>query len=111
MSSITKRIKNFIGFNIPSYEISEKRENEILKKISGFFIKYKLESPAAIVTQTVTPFNRVLNSTIIYPMAPIIEFLGISVYDYIAFFEKKENLNKLLELLEQSEDKNINLSE
>ncbi len=37
------------------------------------------------------------------PMAPILEFLGIDIYDYIGFVSKKKNLNELLDRLEKSQ--------
>lgn len=103
LKSIINKIKDFTGFNIPSLDLDEKREKEIADKLENFISKWEMETPAWIFTYSISPFSRILGMTVMLPMAPVLEFLGINIYDYIAFIRKRENLDELLHRIERSQ--------
>lgn len=103
LRAFIKKVKDFIGFNIPSLDLAEEREHEIGEKLANFISKWQIETPAWIFTYGISPFRRVISTVVMFPMAPILEFLGIDIYDYIAFINKRENLEELLHRIEKSQ--------
>ena len=101
--SFIDKIKDFIGFDPPSLDINEEREHEIAEKIANSVSRWGLESPVWIFTYGVAPYSWFLSSVFLLPLAPILEFLGIDIYDYVAFASKKENLHEVLDRLEKSQ--------
>jgi len=103
-----KKLKEFIGFNIPSLEISEEREEEIIDKFTNYTSKLGMESIASIFTAGFIPVSRLFAMTVMFPLAPVLEFFRIDAYDYIAFINNRENLKKILYRLELEEAKKTN---
>jgi hypothetical protein len=103
LKSFINKLKDFIGFDPPSLDIDEEREHEIAEKIANSVSRWGLESPVWIFTYGISPYSWVLSMVFLLPMAPILEFLGIDIYDYIGFVSKKKNLNELLDRLEKSQ--------
>ena len=95
------KIKDFFGFELPSLEISPERENEIIEKIIRAVKKHGFVLPSLIVSQMLYPVSSILVHTTLLPAAPIIEFLGLNVSEYAAFLNKRENVKRITDRLEQ----------
>lgn len=102
--SILSKIKRFFGFELPSLELSEEKESEIIEKLARAISKWDMETPAYILLYSFRPISTVVSYTTILPAALFLEFFGIDGYKYTAFFSKKENLQRLLKRIEELED-------
>ena len=98
---LLKKIKDFFGFQMPSMEISSERENEMIEKIAQFVSKIGMEWPVLLVGWGYVPVATIVTQTTLLPMAPLLEAIGVRGFEYTAFFEKKENVKRLLERIEQ----------
>jgi hypothetical protein len=96
-----KKVKDFFGFQMPSLEISPERENEIIEKIAQFVSKIGMEWPVLLIGWGYVPVSTIMAQTTLLPLAPLLEAVGIRGFEYTAFFEKKENVKRLLERIEQ----------
>jgi hypothetical protein len=99
--SIWGRLKDAIGFQLPPSEMSAQQENQIIEKIAGTISKYGMEYIAILMGSMYVPVATIVTQTTLLPMAPLLEAVGIPGFRYTAFFEKKENVKKLLERIEQ----------
>ena len=99
--SILKKIKDFFGFEMPSLEITPERENEIIEKIARFVSKMGMEWPVELIGWGYVPVATIMTQTTLLPIAPLLEAIGIHGFEYTAFFEKKENVKRLLERIEE----------
>jgi hypothetical protein len=95
------KIKDFFGFKLPSMEISPEREDEIIEKVVESVSKYGFVLPSLIVSHMLYPVSTLLVHTAILPAVPIIEFLGLNAYEYAAFLNKKENVKRIMDRLEE----------
>ncbi len=96
-----KKVKDFFGFQMPSMEITPERENEIIEKISQFVSRLGMEWPVELIGWGYVPVATIVTQTTLLPMAPLLEAVGVRGFEYTAFFEKKENVKRLLERIEQ----------
>jgi hypothetical protein len=102
MSSIFSRIKKIFTFpDAPSFEMSPERVEEITDKIAFLVSKYDLEVPVLFLTKPLVPTSTIISQTIIAPLAPMIESLGIKGYELAAFLDDKENLKSLVSKIEE----------
>ncbi len=99
-STFTK-IKDFIGFEFPSLEISPEREDEILEKIVAAVSDYGFIFPSLLVSYMVYPVSSILVHTTILPMLPILEFFGVKASEYAAFLNKRSNVKRIMDRLEE----------
>jgi hypothetical protein len=98
------KIKDFFGFQLPSMEISPEREDAIIDKIVESVSNYGFVFPSLIVSHMLYPVSTLLVHTTILPILPIIEFLGINAREYAAFLNKKENVKRIMDRLEELKD-------
>ncbi len=94
MTWLTK-IKDWIGFEIPNFEISEHREEEIIEKTVGIVKKWGMVLPVSLMLYGFEPMSSIVSQTMLLPWAPFLELIGINGYDYTAFLMKKENVKAL----------------
>jgi hypothetical protein len=99
--SFLKKVKDFFGFQIPRMEISPERESEIIEKIAGLVSRLGMELPALLIGYAYVPVATIVTQTTLLPLAPFLEAVGIKGFEYTAFFEKKENVKRLLERIDQ----------
>jgi len=98
---VLKKIKDFFGFQMPSMDITPERENEIIEKIARFVSRMGMELPVELIGWGYLPAATVVALTTLLPMATLLEAIGVRGFEYTAFFEKKENVKRLLERIEQ----------
>jgi len=97
---ILKSVGDFFGFQMPP-ELRPEQEDEIIEKIARTISKYGMEYPAILMGSAYVPMATIVTDTTLLPMAPLLEAVGIPGFKYTLFFEKKDNLRRLLERLEE----------
>jgi hypothetical protein len=97
---ILKSVQDFFGFQMPP-ELRPEQEQEIIEKIARTISKYGMEYPAILMGSAYVPVATIVTDTTLLPMAPLLEAVGIPGFKYTIFFEKKDNLRRLLERLEE----------
>jgi hypothetical protein len=103
-----KKIKDWIGFEVPSFEITKEREEEIIDKTISVLNKWGMVLPASLMLYGFEPMSSIVSQTMLLPWAPFLEFLGVKGYEYTAFLMKKENvraINKRLSELRAQREK------
>jgi hypothetical protein len=100
---LLKKIRDFLGIEIPSLDqgISQERENEIIEKIAKAIVRLGLGYPGYFLTSSLYPVSSYVSQIFIYPWAPLLEFLGIKAYEYAAFLNKRENIKRLMDRIEE----------
>ena len=92
-------------FKIPTLEITEKREQEILDNFTKAVIENGFEVPAILFLTPMKPISPILSQVTLLPFAPLLEAFNIPGYDYIAFLRKIENMEKVLDIIEEHANK------
>ena len=98
---LLKKIKDSVGFQLPPMDVSPERENEIIEKVAGFISKIGMEWPTLLIGSAYVPVATIVTQTTLLPLAPFLEAMGIRGFQYTAFFEKKDNVRRLLERVEE----------
>jgi hypothetical protein len=96
-----EKIKDFFGFELPSLEISSEREDEIIEKIVKAVSNYGFVFPSLLVSHMLYPVSPILVHTTILPMLPILEFFGVKASEYAAFLNKRANVKRVMDKLEE----------
>ncbi len=94
------KIKDFFGFQLPSLEIAPEREDEIIEKIVAAVADYGFVFPSLLVSHMLYPVSPILVHTTILPMLPILEFFGVKAGEYAAFLNKRANVKRVMDRLE-----------
>jgi len=102
IESILKRIKGF--FVLPSFDIPAEKEERIIEQIVRIVSTYDLEIPAIMSTMALEPVSPVFSQVMLLPWATMAELIGLRGFDYVAFFNKRENLEKLTKRFEELRD-------
>ena len=71
--------------------------NAVVEKID----QYRMEGPALILLYCLKPGCSVVAEIGVLPCAPFLEFLGLRGYDYVAFLNKRENVERLIKKIEE----------
>ncbi|MEM2921701.1 MAG: hypothetical protein QXF26_05220 [Candidatus Bathyarchaeia archaeon] len=87
--------------NVPSLDLDEERENQLIEKIAQAISKRDLETPAILFGVGYIPMSTFLSYTGLLPLAPFLEAIGINGYEYTALFSKKRNVRRLLGRIEE----------
>lgn len=101
MMSLLKKIKDFFGFQFPNIDITPEREEEIIEKTAKLVSNFGMELPAILMGSAYVPMASVLTQFTLLPISPLLESIGIPGFEYTAFFEKKENVKRLLDRIDQ----------
>lgn len=99
MPSFLSRIKD--SFVFPSYEISEKREEEIIEKWAKIFHKLDLEPIAVLFASSLMPVSPIFGALFLLPASPFLDFVGLKADEYVAFFNKPQNLKNFISRLNE----------
>jgi len=100
--SILKRIRGF--FVLPTFDIPAEKEERIIEQIVRIVSTYDLEIPAIMSTMTLEPVSPIFSQIMLLPWATMAELIGLHGFDYVAFFNKRENVEKLTKRFEESRD-------
>ncbi|MBS7653285.1 MAG: hypothetical protein QXD04_02875 [Candidatus Bathyarchaeia archaeon] len=97
-------------------DISE-REKILLERIARRIVDMELEGPAIWILQTIKPLSVIGGELAYFYLAPFLPLLDEKGYEFIDTFEKRENIERLIKMMEKiSKDKgqkkrNYNLRE
>jgi len=103
LSKIKDAFKNF--FQLPPLELSKEEEDEIVEKLAGTLSQYGMEELGQIFGWMLYPVSTLFSASVMLPLSVLLSFFGIDTYKYAAFLYKKENVKRLLDRLEELEDR------
>jgi len=86
--------------SIPTFEITQEREEEISEYIADKIENFGLDVPALLFLIPLEPLSPVFSQLGLLPFAPFLEALNIRGFDYVSFFSKTENVNRLIKKIE-----------
>lgn len=82
-------------------ELTPADEEQIINRITDEVMKRELEAVAIMFLETVKPISFIGSQLGLVFVAPFLSIFGDLGIDYIRFFEKRENVEKLLKKLEE----------
>lgn len=86
-------------------EVTPEEEDEILKKIAEKMHDLGMEVPAMVILETVQPLSYVgsqMGRFFISPFLPVLgEELGLTGAKLIQIFEKRQNIDKIIQHIEE----------
>jgi len=86
-------------------EITSEEENELIEQVAEKIHEYKMETVAILTLESVKPLAYVGGEMSRVFLAPFLPVLGRDLNEmgekYITVFEERENIEKLIQLLEQ----------
>lgn len=77
-------------------------QKKMVKKIAGFISKYDLEAASIFIFELVKPVAYVMGGMSRMFLAPFFILAGHDADVFLTTFEKRDNIEKLLELLENN---------
>jgi hypothetical protein len=99
-SNDDKEKESKFKISIPTFEITQEREEEILEYIADKIEKFGLDVPALLFLIPLEPLSPVFSQLGLLPFAPFLEAFNIRGFDYVSFFSKTENVNRLIKKIE-----------
>jgi hypothetical protein len=107
-NSDDKEKESKFKISIPTFEITQEREEEILEYIADKIEKFGLDVPALLFLIPLEPLSPVFSQLGLLPFAPFLEAFNIRGFDYVSFFSKTENVNRLIRKIEIKNQKEKN---
>ena len=84
-------------------DLTEDQENALLHKVAGEIARRKLETPAILALEMHKPLSNVFAHSAIVFAPFVVPFCGFDFLDqYSNLFRKRENVERLIVLLEES---------
>ena len=81
-------------------ELTPEQEEELIEKLAQFILKYKMETPAILFLETMKPVSVVSSTFAMMYVAPFLDIYGVNVNQYALLFQKRENVERLLQRIE-----------
>jgi len=97
---MSKHLKKFFDI-FPSYDLPKEKEDELIEKIARNVTKMDLDLPALLIGHVLIPTGPILSQTVLIPVAPMLELIGIRGYDYLALIGNREAVNRLMDRIEE----------
>ena len=101
-SRIREFFRDFI--DIPSFNLSPEREEEIINKIAKRISGWDMEILALTFGQLLVPTSVFVSYTMIVPSAIFFDLIGLDGFEVAAFLNKKENVKRLLAKIQELKD-------
>jgi len=76
-------------------------QERIIEKAADTIFKYDMDLVAILVLESIKPLATIGSQLARYMVAPFLPFIGERSMPYLATFERKENVEKLIKLLEE----------
>lgn len=90
-------------------EISDEEEEELIEKVAEKIHQYRMELPAILLLESSKPVSFIgaqLGRVYLGPFLPLLkEDLNLPVEKILRIFENRENLEKLIKLIEEKAKK------
>jgi len=80
---------------------SDKEKDEMIKKAAETIYKYDMDLIAILVLESIKPLASVGGQLSRFMIAPFIPFIGDRSMPYLATFQNKENVERLIQELEE----------
>jgi exonuclease I len=89
-------------------DINPEEKKKIIEQIADKIYEYKMETMAIVTLESMKPLTYIGGEMSRFFLAPILPILGHNLNEagekYIAIFEDRKNIEKLIQLLEQKID-------
>ncbi len=96
------------GFYLPS-TFTREEEEKIIEKVARLIVRSGMEVPATMFLQMISPISYMGAHFGLLILAPLLPLFGDRMENLIAFFSKRENVEKVIERVEalkkESEEK------
>ena len=79
---------------------SDKEKDEMIKKVADTIYKYDMDLIAILVLESIKPLASVGGQLSRFMIAPFIPVIGDRSMPYLATFQNKENVERLIRILE-----------
>jgi len=86
-------------FTIP--ELTAEEEDRMINHLAEIIVSYGMDVPAIAILTVERPISSILSQTLGVMMAPFVELVGVRGYHYVALFNKKENVDRLMVKIEE----------
>jgi hypothetical protein len=97
----TSKLKKGEGFHVPTLDISEEREEEIIELVANRIVDNKLEAAAMLFLIPLRPISPIVSQLTLLPFAPLLEAFDIPGFDYVSFMKSSDNVNQLVKRIEE----------
>jgi len=87
--------------------LTEEEEEELINNLVNIITKYGMETPAIFFLESYKPVAVIGSYTVLLPSAPFLEIFGIRGYEYTSLFMKRKNVDRLIEKLEEAQEKRL----
>lgn len=81
-------------------DLTHDEEERIINRIASEVLKRGLEIPSIMFLESIKPVSRIGSQLSMFFIAPFLSIFGDLGVDYIKFFDKQENVEKLLQRIE-----------
>lgn len=81
-------------------ELTPQQEEELIEKLAQFIVKRKMETPAILFLETLKPLSFVGSTLTMIYVAPFLDIYGMNINQYTMLFQKRENVERLLQRIE-----------
>jgi hypothetical protein len=82
-------------------EPDPEKQEAIIKHMAEIIYKYNMDLGAIFLLEAIKPFASVGSQLTRFMVSPFIPFVGEKSIPYLATFENKENVEKLIRLIEE----------
>jgi acyl-CoA reductase-like NAD-dependent aldehyde dehydrogenase len=82
-------------------DLKPEDQEKIIEKAAEIIFKYDMDLVAILLLESVKPVATIGSQFTRYMIAPFIPFIGERSMPYLATFERKENVEKLIRLIEE----------
>jgi len=100
LNSMSKHLKKFFDL-FPSYDLPKEKEDELIEKIAQNVSKLDMDLPAILIGHVLIPTGSILAQTVLVPVAPMLELIGIRGYDYLAIINNRRAVKRLMDRIEE----------
>ena len=84
-------------------DLEPSEEEELIENISEKIVEYGMDLPSIIMLQSLTPLSEVISGLFILPVSPVLDFFGIPGFLAASFFQKRENVARLVKRIQEKE--------
>jgi hypothetical protein len=86
---------------MPWSDLTPERETELIEGLAKRVVDYNLEFPSVLGLEAFRPISFIASRLGLNLIAPFLEFVGISGYEYTILFENEENIKRLIKRIEE----------
>jgi hypothetical protein len=83
------------------WDTSKEDENEFIEKVHELITKYEMEVPAVLLLESIKPLVWVGGGLLRISLTPFMMFFWKEGHSFIDTFEKRQNIEKLIKMLEE----------